>query len=304
MRIEQSGSAITVSDPARLDAVGTGCAQIDPTHVSCQGVTSATVSGGDRNDTIRVLAPLPVSLAGDDGDDRLEGAAGSETLDGGAGNDSLSPGLGVDRIVGGAGNDTADYGTRAKPLTLSIDGQANDGEAAESDNVGTDVESLIGGAGNDRITGSAAANGIWAGGGDDIVDGSAGGDWLNGGAGFDTADYSSRIKAVTLSLDDQFNDGEAGENDGIGPDFESLVGGWGSDTLRGGPNADRLEGGSGNDSLEGLGGKDVMRGGAGADTVRSRDLLVDDIGCGPAKDQVVGDLLDLILKDCELRNLL
>ena len=46
-----------------------------------------------------------------------------------------------------------------------------------------------------------------------------------------------------------------------------------------------------------------MRGGAGADTVRSRDLLVDDIGCGAAKDQVVGDLLDLILKDCELRSL-
>jgi Ca2+-binding RTX toxin-like protein len=304
MRIEQSASATTVSDPAGLDGIDPGCAQVDPTHVSCSGLTSVNVSGGDRNDTIRVTAPLPATVSGGDGDDRLEGGPRGDALDGGAGNDTFVPGIGADRIVGSAGSDLADYGARTKPLTLSLDGQPNDGEALERDNIGTDVESLIGGSGNDRLTGSGVANGIWAQAGNDTVDGGGGGDWVNGGAGIDTADYSSRTKAVSLSLDGQWNDGEAGEGDGIGADFERLVGGSGADTLRGGANADTLEGGSGNDSLDGLGGRDVVRGGPATDTVQSRDLLIDDVGCGSGRDQVVGDLLDQILSDCELRDLL
>jgi hypothetical protein len=304
MRIETSGSAITISDPAGLDAVGQACMQVDATHASCSGVTSANVSGGDHNDTIRVLASLPATVAGGDGDDRLEGGPGNETLNGDAGNDSLSSGLGADRINGGAGTDTADYGARTIPLTLSIDGQANDGEPNEGDTIGSDVESLVGGSGNDRITGSAAANGIWAQAGDDTVNGGAGADWLNGGAGTDTADYSSRTKPLALSFDNQANDGEAGENDQLSSDFETMIGGWGSDTLRGSANADRLEGASGNDTLEGLGATDVMRGSAGADIMQSRDSALDDVACGSGKDQVDGDPIDLVFFDCEKRNLL
>jgi hypothetical protein len=49
----------------------------------------------------------------------------------------------------------------------------------------------------------------------------------------------------------------------------------------------------------------VIRGDAGADTIRSRDLLIDDIACGASKDQVIGDLIDQILKkECEIRSLL
>ena len=40
------------------------------------------------------------------------------------------------------------------------------------------------------------------------------------------------------------------------------------------------------------------------DVVRSRDLLVDDVACGSENDRVVGDLLDLVLGDCELLDLL
>jgi hypothetical protein len=47
----------------------------------------------------------------------------------------------------------------------------------------------------------------------------------------------------------------------------------------------------------------VIRGGGGTDSITSRDLLVDNVECGSgSKDQVVGDLIDQILRsDCEKR---
>ena len=295
MRVEQSGDAVTVFDPGGLDAVDSKCTQVDPSRVSCVGVTSADLSGSYKADTIRMLAPLPATLSGNTSSDKLYGGSRGDTLNGDAGDDSLIPGTGPDRINGGDGNDTADYQSRTAPLALSLDGVANDGQAYEADNLGTDVESLIGGSGNDRIVGSAAPNGIWAQAGDDIVDGGAGGDWLNGGAGTDTADYSSRTKPLSLSLDAVWNDGEAGEGDGIGADFEWLVGGFGADTLVGGAGANHLDG---------RGGMDVIRGLGGADLITSRDLLIDDVACGSGTDEVVGDLIDLILKqECEILTL-
>ena len=47
-----------------------------------------------------------------------------------------------------------------------------------------------------------------------------------------------------------------------------------------------------------------MRGHAGADTMQSRDSSIDDVACGSGKDQVNGDLIDLVFIDCEQRNVL
>jgi Ca2+-binding RTX toxin-like protein len=305
VRVEQAGGAVIVSDVNPLDAVGTKCTQVDPKRVSCTGVTAADVAGSYKGDTIRMLAPLPATLSGNTAIDRLYGGTRGDTLDGGDGDDTLIPGTGPDRINGGAGADYADYGARTSSLTLSLDGVANDGAAYEGDNLGLDVESLIGGSANDRLIGSSAANALWGQGGDDTVDGRTGADWLNGGAGTDTADYSLRTKAISLSADGTANDGEAGEGDKLGGDFERLFGGAGSDTILGGSAAERLEGRGGNDTLDGGAGIDVIRGDAGTDTIRSRDALVDDIACGASKDQVFGDLIDQILKkDCEIRSLL
>ena len=305
VRVEQSGTAVVVSDVNPLDAVGSKCTQVDPKRVSCAGVTAADVAGSYKGDTIRMLAPLPATLSGNTAIDKLYGGTRGDTLNGGDGDDILIPGTGADRINGGEGADYADYGARTTPLTLSLDGIANDGASGEADNLGLDVESLIGGSANDRLIGSSAGNALWGQGGDDTIDGRAGADWLNGGAGTDTADYSLRTKAVTLSPDGTANDGEAGEGDKLGADFERLFGGAGSDTILGGPAAERIEGRGGNDTLDGGAGIDVIRGDAGADTIRSRDLLIDDIACGASKDQVIGDLIDQILKkECEIRSLL
>ena len=303
MRVEEAGGTVTVSDPGGLDAVGSKCTQVDPTRVSCTGVTSADLSGSYRADTIRMLAPFPATLSGNSSADKLFGGPAADTLNGEDNDDTLDGGPGADHVNGGAGNDYADYRTRTAPLSLSLDGLANDGAAGEGDNL--DVESLIGGSGSDRLVGSAGANLFYGMGGDDTLDGRAGSDWFNGGAGADTADFSSRVNPVSLSPGADANDGEAGEGDSINTDVERLFGGAGSDTLLGGTGAQRLEGREGNDTLDGGGGVDVIRGDGGTDSIKSRDLLADDIACGADQDQVTGDLIDLILRtECEILSLL
>ena len=63
----------------------------------------------------------------------LSGGPGRDSLDGEAANDVLDGGTGGDILVGGAGTDTVSYAGRSAPVTASIDGLANDGEAGEAD---------------------------------------------------------------------------------------------------------------------------------------------------------------------------
>ncbi len=61
-------------------------------------------------------------------------------------------------MEGDVGTDTATYASRTAPLTVTIDGIANDGATAEGDdNVKTDVENLVGGSAKDSLTGSGGA---------------------------------------------------------------------------------------------------------------------------------------------------
>src|SRR2546423_6866002 len=81
---------------------------------------------------------------------------------------------------------------------------------------------LLGGAGNDSLTG---------GGGNDVLDGGSGADTMKGGGGNDTADYTSRSAPLTVGLGTIADDGEAGENDNVNIDIETVLGGSGSDSL-------------------------------------------------------------------------
>jgi Ca2+-binding RTX toxin-like protein len=142
------------------------------------GAGNDTVSGGPGDDVVDGSVP---GLVGQDGDD---------TLDGGPGNDTLT---------GGPGTDTASYenATAAKaafrvssaatliPVTVTIDGIANDGAPGERDNVLLDVENLRGGGGDDTFTGSSLSNGLQGGDGEDYEDGAGGADTMSGGNGFD-----------------------------------------------------------------------------------------------------------------------
>jgi Ca2+-binding RTX toxin-like protein len=243
------------------------------------------VTGGSGND----------ALVGGSVANVLIGGPGHDSLDGDAANDVLDGGTGDDELTGGAGTDTVTYATRTQPVTASLDGVQNDGEAGESDDIHSDVETLIGGSGADTLTGSPLADTLSGGGGndtlrgdlgtdilngddgDDTLDGGSGNDTFNGGAGTDTADYSSRTTAVTVTLEGTANDGETAETDNVKPDIERVVGGSGDDTLTGNNGLNVLDGRDGNDTLDpGRGAGDDLIGGNGVDTVTysSRTLPV------------------------------
>ena len=140
--------------------------------------------GGSGNDSI---VDFPVAY-GNGGNDTLAGGLGADTLWGGGGDDLLFGGSGwgtPDAFHGGDGVDTVSYAGRHLPLTVTIDGIANDGEAGENDNVNTDVEGVTGGDGDDDLTGSNADNVLDGGPGNDDLRGGGGNDTLTGGAGKD-----------------------------------------------------------------------------------------------------------------------
>jgi Ca2+-binding RTX toxin-like protein len=267
-RVDYSGRAaavsVTLDNVANDGEVGEG----DNVNNDVENVV-----GGAGNDTISGS-----SLAND-----LNGGPGDDTLSGAGGNDRLTGGAGADVLNGGTGTDTADYSDRTAPLSLSIDGAANDGEAGEQDNIGADVENLVGGSGNDFMAGGTAANGLSGGGGNDTLTGGAGNDSLDGGAGDDTlladggadtltggdgrdlADYSSRTEPLSISLDNYAQDGAAAEGDNVKSDVEDVLGGSGDDGLTGSAVANVLNGGAGNDTIDGGAGDDSLLGDPGND---------------------------------------
>jgi len=258
-------------------------------------LSTGTATGGDGSDSFTGFENVEGSgfadtLTGDGGRNNLFGLAGNDILNGGGLGDGLDPGPGVDVVNGGTGFDNASYFFRTAPVTLSLDGLANDGEIGEGDNIGPlgDVEALQGGSGADILTGNDAGNNLFGQAGADILNGGIGNDGLdsgpgadtlNGGAGFDIASYFFRAAGVTLSLDGVANDGETDEGDNIGPsgDVEGLQGGRGDDTLFGNGAVNRLNGQMGNDTI----------------TSRDDPAQADTVLCGAGTDTVTADNLDL-----------
>jgi Ca2+-binding RTX toxin-like protein len=243
--------------------------------IALSGTAAATINGGEGDDTI-TGGPLNDTINGGADADRIDGGAGNDTLNGDSGDDTFLAGLGNDVLTGAAGTDTADYSTRSAPVTVSLDNVANDGATGETDNVKNDVENVTGGTGNDALIGTTTAN-VLAGGpgtdsldgdtGNDVLDGGTGADDLTGGAGTDTVTYAGRTAPVTVTIDGVAGDGEAGENDDVHTDVETVIGGSDDDALTGSALADTLSGGPGDDTLHGDGAADTLNGDDGDDTL-------------------------------------
>jgi Ca2+-binding RTX toxin-like protein len=247
--------------------------------------TVLTISGGDGGDTIRsedgsdILhggegPDLMYGALGNDqvfaegGDDALRGGDGNDVEDGGPGNDSIGftptftsprdPDPGADVIVGGDGVDVLSLDGHTAAVTLTLDGQANDGTAGEGDNIGSDIETIIGTAANDNFTGSAGPDGFDGAGGGDVIHGAAGDDHIDGGSG-----------------DDQ------------------VFGDTGIDRVQGTYGADVVDGGPGTDDLYGdIAGCSVFCSPAN-DVVLARDGERDTVDCGGAGSATV-DQLDVV----------
>ncbi len=290
--VSLAGGVYTIQDSGATIAGGTACSAVNANKVNCPGagINAITVNAGDMNDLVWVTAATSATVtgaAGNDtliggngsdvligcaGDDNLSGGGGADTLlDGalncaGGGNDTMDGGTGPDAIFGGPGLDTVTYASRTASVFVSLDNVANDGEAAEGDNVADDVENVTGGTGDDNITGSPAANIISGGGGDDVL--------------------------VGEPNDNSGGSGSSGN--------DVIVGGDGNDALEGG-NGDKnlLIGGNGNDALYGGPGADTIDGGAGNDDIHALDGVVDTINCGAGTDTGDADDVDVVTPNCE-----
>jgi uncharacterized repeat protein (TIGR01451 family) len=331
----QNAATFTISDQGAPVTAGSGCTSSTAHEAVCTttgwsaNIVSFNIATDDLNDSVLItqapagndianaitggagddtLAGGPGwdDLSGEDGNDLLSGGPGPDNLSGGAGDDSLSGGDGSDHIKGGLGADVMSGGSgedfalysfddHTADVTVTLDGNANDGSAADGppdqrDNVETDVEDVQGGEGNDTITGDGGDNlldgfsgndTLNGGGGNDSLDGSAGDDVLNGeegndkflasfddgadtmngGPGVDFADYSGRGSPLTVDLDGEVgDDGAAGEHDTVGADVEDLSGGDENDTLTGNSAANAIVGNPGEDTILGLGGDDYLVG--------------------------------------------
>jgi Ca2+-binding RTX toxin-like protein len=310
--LSSDGTRITVSDSGRsggraLTLKSDGSCTVSRSTGSCPaaGVSSIAVDTGDQDDTITQNTSIPARLLGGNGNDRLTSGPGDDVLIGEAGADTLT---------GGGGRDTADYTARVAPVSVTLDGTANDGEPGENDNVGIDVEVVAGGMGNDTIAGSNADNALLGnagndvlgggdgtdqldgGAGDDTLSGGSGSDTLTGGDGTDTASYADAPAGVRVVLDGKPGDGASGENDSV--DTENVIGSPGDDTIIGNAGANALAGGAGNDRILGGKGPDLLDGGAGDDIIQSLDGAKDSVACGDGEDGTVSDRADT-RTDCD-----
>ena len=153
---------------------------------------NALDDNGTRRDSLAIDVE---NIIGGSGNDAMTGNQTTNTFTGNAGNDQMTGlngsdtfigGPGADDFIGGSGFDVATYASSASGVTVSIDGNTNDGNASDDnagatrrDNVATDVEDLVGSPFADTLTGSTLANVITGGTGQDTLTGLDGNDTLN-----------------------------------------------------------------------------------------------------------------------------
>ncbi|WP_211517499.1 cadherin domain-containing protein, partial [Geitlerinema sp. PCC 9228] len=306
---------VVAGSPTSLDAALDGLIFTPNAGFFGETTVELTASNGGVSDTdtvsIRVLEPIipnsdrcpveivteittvPVTngtIAGNGGDEVLQGSDRSDRIEADSGNDVLLGGAAEDILLGGSGDDTF-RGGRDRDLAFGESGN----DLIQGD-LGSDI--LNGGVGNDVLLGdsSLAANGgetgetvlnspqadlLVGGDGRDFLFGDVDSDTLLGGTGSDTL--------LGGSGDDQLV-GNAG-NDSVSGDLgsDTIVGNTGDDTLIGDSGNDFLCAGDGDDWVLASQGADELAGGAGNDTLFGG--VDGDIVFGDAGDDVLlGDL--------------
>lgn len=278
---------------------------------------SASITGGTGNDSLLYDANEgDVELSGDVGDDQLSmanegnglaiggdgndsieginptfddtkwylGGPGSDSLRaGGDGNDVLDGGPGADDLVGPdpslSGRVVATYQDRRRPVSVTFDGVANDGQDGEGDSIGLTINEVITGSANDFIERPTNPfSGRFA---------------VDMGRGVDTLSFAAVDEPVNIEV-------PATVEDLIGSRFDDvLVGDAGRNHIVGGDGDDRLEGRSGSDELDGEGGADTLDGGADGDELYMQDGIADSAICGAGQDFFTADPIDTLADDCE-----
>ena len=145
-------------------------------------------------------------IAGDDGNNVLNGLSDNDELDGGGGDDVVNGGSDVDIATGGSGNDVINGGSSGDNI-----------DAGDGDDI------VNGGSGDDLIYGGSGVDVINSGSGNDLLYGDDGDDLLTGGSGRDSLYGGSGVDLLRGGSDDDLLHGGDGD--------DLLYGGQGSDTF-------------------------------------------------------------------------
>jgi len=256
-----------------------GGADNDTIDYSASGVTSitvtldsvtpvnVTVTGGDDDSIVNIE-----NVTGSTGNDSITGDEFANTLRGDAGNDVLRGGGGDDDLFGGDGVDTVRFDDlTGTGIVLNIDAGTADYAGDGTTDTLEEFEIYFVSNQDDLITGSSAADTVFALGGNDIFNASAGNDVLDGGGDSDTVDYSSLtgINFITTNLNGSIASTitvDGGDNDSV-VNIENIIGSTGDDNIAGDSEDNNLDGFSGDDTIDGAGGDDVVSGGDGDDVL-------------------------------------
>jgi Ca2+-binding RTX toxin-like protein len=233
--MSQGPATFTLSEwtPGMTVAVGPGCARGSggTYQVVCpsSGVSWVNMFLGDGDDTAVTLIGVKAIVDGGTGSDTLTGGAGNDFLYGGSGDDhlhgsagfdSLWPQGGNDQLDGGDGFDMAHYDDYWTPVTVTLNGVADDGAAGERQNA--DTEGVHGGNAADTLTGNKQANIIAGLAGDDVIDGGPGADHLYGEDGDDTFWALDHQGLDSISCGDGYDTVLADRRDSVSDDCESV----------------------------------------------------------------------------------
>ncbi|MEZ5077976.1 MAG: hypothetical protein R2725_11075 [Solirubrobacterales bacterium] len=109
--LSEDGRSYVIDSIARLEVGGGICAhpEENPYQLVCEATAisgfEVNANAGDDVVTMSRTVPVPVTLRGGPGDDRLFGGSGHDKIVGGAGDDVLVGRVGDDRLYGGPGRD-------------------------------------------------------------------------------------------------------------------------------------------------------------------------------------------------------
>ena len=203
-------------------------------------------------------------MAGEAGNDKVDGGAGDDQLEFGGDGMLEGAGLGADDISGGPGNDRLSYLDHSAAVHVTLDGHPGDGAAGENDNAHGDIETLVGSTLDDVLVGNDGSQSLFGNAGFDRVDGLGGDDLVNGGTGDD-----------------------------------ELYGGAGDDRVEGSAGQDYLDGGSGQDIFEGDNVCEAEPCTGDSDFIQARDGEADTVNCGVGADAAIVDSLDVVAVDSQ-----
>ena len=264
------------------------------------GTATGTWDGAAFTDTISNIEFVRGSnsgdtLAGDTGNNRLEGRGGTDTFTHVGGNDTIgdfdaaSETL-IVRIAGSsflalqaalanatdtAGGAVVDFGggntltfaglTAAQVARITADtGGPTEGADTLIGTAGDDVISGLGG--NDLIEGGDGADDLFGGDGNDTLDGGTGPNGLFGGAGDDSLTGGIGWEEIFGGAGNDTLSGDAGnDNIGGGTGLDLIFAGDGEDIVFGGDDDDTIWGGLGDDQIGGSNGADRILAGPGND---------------------------------------